>query len=39
MLAKPDSSLIADLRKIKRGKIDDIVLQKDDIVLVPESYF
>ena len=32
-------TIAADLRKIKRGKIDDIVLQKDDIVLVPESYF
>ena len=28
-----------DLKKIKRGKVDDVVLQKDDVVLVPESYF
>jgi polysaccharide export outer membrane protein len=32
-------TLAVDLKKIKRGKIDDLELQKDDIVLVPESYF
>jgi polysaccharide export outer membrane protein len=28
-----------DLRKVKRGKAPDPVLQKDDLVLVPESFF
>lgn len=28
-----------DLRKIKKGKLDDPVLQKDDLVLVPEAFF
>ncbi|HEX6850973.1 MAG TPA: polysaccharide biosynthesis/export family protein [Candidatus Polarisedimenticolaceae bacterium] len=28
-----------DLRKVKRGKAEDPVLQRDDLVLVPESYF
>jgi polysaccharide export outer membrane protein len=28
-----------DLRKVKRGKAEDPVLQKDDLVLVPESFF
>ncbi len=28
-----------DLRKIKRGKAEDPVLQKDDLVLVPEAFF
>jgi polysaccharide export outer membrane protein len=32
-------ALAVDLRKIKRGKANDVVLQKDDVVLVPESYF
>jgi polysaccharide export outer membrane protein len=32
-------TLQVNLKKIKRGKADDIVLQKDDVVLVPESYF
>lgn len=32
-------TLAVNLKKIKRGKADDFVLQKDDIVLVPESYF
>jgi len=33
------TTILVNLRKIKRGKADDIVLQKDDVVLVPESYF
>ena len=33
------ATILVNLRKIKRGKADDIVLQKDDVVLVPESYF
>jgi len=33
------TTIPVNLRKIKRGKADDIVLQKDDVVLVPESYF
>jgi len=28
-----------DLRKVKRGKVEDPVLEKDDLVLVPESFF
>lgn len=28
-----------DLRKVKRGKAQDPILQKDDLVLVPESFF
>jgi polysaccharide export outer membrane protein len=28
-----------DLRKVKRGKVPDPVLQEDDLVLVPESFF
>jgi polysaccharide export outer membrane protein len=28
-----------DLRKIKRGKAEDPILQKDDLVLVPEAFF
>ncbi|MBZ5639478.1 MAG: polysaccharide export protein [Acidobacteriia bacterium] len=28
-----------DLRRIKRGKAEDPVLQKDDLVLVPEAFF
>ena len=32
-------TLHVDLRKIKRGKAEDPVLQKDDLVLVPESFF
>lgn len=32
-------TLQVNLKKIKRGKADDVVLQKDDVVLVPESYF
>ena len=33
------TTIAVNLKKIKRGKADDIVLQKDDVVLVPESYF
>jgi polysaccharide export outer membrane protein len=33
------TSIPVNLRMIKRGKAEDIVLQKDDVVLVPESYF
>ena len=33
------ATILVNLRKIKRGKADDVVLQKDDVVLVPESYF
>lgn len=32
-------TLLVNLRKVKRGKAEDPLLQKDDIVLVPESYF
>ncbi len=32
-------TLHVDLRKIKRGKAEDPVLQKDDLVLVPEAFF
>jgi polysaccharide export outer membrane protein len=32
-------TLHVDLRKIKRGKLEDPILQKDDIVLVPEAFF
>jgi polysaccharide export outer membrane protein len=32
-------TLAVDLRQVKRGKADDLVLQKGDIVLVPESFF
>ncbi len=32
-------TLYADLRKIQRGKAEDPLLQKGDIVLVPESFF
>jgi polysaccharide export outer membrane protein len=38
----PDGSRITvpvDLRKVKRGKEPDPVLQEDDLVLVPESFF
>ena len=38
----PDGSrtvLEVNLRKIKRGRAEDPILQKDDVVLVPESYF
>lgn len=38
----PDGSrrtIDVDLRKVKRGKAEDPVLEKDDLVLVPESFF
>jgi hypothetical protein len=31
--------LQVNLKKVKRGKSDDPVLLKDDLVLVPESFF
>jgi polysaccharide export outer membrane protein len=31
--------LQVNLRKVKQGKIEDPILEKDDIVLVPESFF
>lgn len=33
------STLKVNLRKIKRGKAEDVILQKDDLVLVPEALF
>ncbi|MDH3629101.1 MAG: polysaccharide export protein [Acidobacteriota bacterium] len=33
------STMLINLRKVKRGKAEDPLLQKDDIVLVPEAYF
>ncbi len=38
----PDGARITipvNLKKVKRGKAEDPVLQKDDLVLVPESFF
>jgi polysaccharide export outer membrane protein len=32
-------TLNVNLRKIKRGKLEDPILQKDDLVLIPESFF
>ncbi len=32
-------TLQVDLRKIKRGKAEDPILYRDDLVLVPESFF
>ena len=32
-------SLVVNLQKIRRGKAEDPLLQKGDIVLVPESFF
>jgi len=32
-------TLQVDLKKIKKGKLEDPILQKDDIVLVPEAFF
>ena len=32
-------TLTVDLRKIKRGKIEDPILRRDDVVLVPEGFF
>ncbi len=28
-----------NLRKVKRGQAEDPILQRDDIVLVPEAFF
>jgi polysaccharide export outer membrane protein len=28
-----------DLKKVKKGRADDIILQEDDVVVVPESFF
>jgi hypothetical protein len=28
-----------NLKRVKRGKAEDPILQKDDLVLVPESFF
>ena len=39
---RPDGSrliLPVDLRKVKQGKSEDPVLQRDDLVLVPEAFF
>lgn len=33
------TTLLVNLKKVKRGKAEDPVLQKDDLVLVPESFF
>jgi polysaccharide export outer membrane protein len=38
----PDGSRVqipVDLKRIKRGKAEDPVLERDDLVLVPESFF
>ncbi len=32
-------TIAVNLKKVKRGKAEDPVLQKDDLVLVPESFF
>jgi polysaccharide export outer membrane protein len=32
-------TLVVNLKKIKRGKAEDPILHKDDVVLVPESFF
>ena len=32
-------ALLVNLRAIKRGKVEDPILQEDDIVLVPEAFF
>ena len=32
-------TLLVNLRDVKKGKAEDPILQKDDIVLVPESFF
>jgi polysaccharide export outer membrane protein len=39
---RPDGSrliLPVDLRKVKQGKVEDPVLERDDLVLVPEAFF
>jgi polysaccharide export outer membrane protein len=32
-------TVLVNLRKVKRGEDEDPILQKDDIVLVPEAFF
>ena len=32
-------TLAVNLRKVKRGKAEDPILHKDDIVLVPAAFF
>ena len=32
-------TIVVNLKKVKNGKAEDPVLQKDDLVLVPESFF
>jgi len=32
-------TISVNLKKVKRGKAEDPVLKKDDLVLVPESFF
>lgn len=32
-------TLVVNLKKVKRGKAEDPILHRDDIVLVPESFF
>jgi polysaccharide export outer membrane protein len=32
-------TLVVNLKKVKKGQAEDPILQKDDIVLVPESFF
>ena len=42
MRTDPDGNrvtLLVDLKKIRQGKAEDPILQRDDIVLVPESFF
>ena len=42
MRSAEDGSLVSlnvNLRKVRRGKEEDLVLQPDDIVLVPEAFF
>lgn len=31
--------IVVDLRKVKRGKAEDPVLERDDVILVPETFF
>ena len=38
-VSKSTVTLVVNLRKIKRGQIEDPILREDDIVLVPESFF
>jgi len=32
-------SFVVDLRKIKRGKVEDPILQPDDVAFVQEAFF